>query len=231
MTRLTSLLTIVLIALLSPSCGDPETVDSRNVDPEKIFFDYQVSGAEDDSMVTVLLQYHFRSPHGTTLLVDNPGKIELDGVQVLADSSRLSGYFYEARVPRDLFAGPHTIVFTGSNKQQYKEEFSFHPLSLETALPDTIARETFIIELKGLEPEDYVRLLITDTSRLNDGINRLDTVINGQLRIAREDLDSLSSGPMNLQLIREYERPATNPTGRGGWIAITYALHREFVLK
>ena len=96
---------------------------------------------------------------------------------------------------------------------------------------DSIERQELVLQLEGLEEEDYVRVLLTDTSRNGEGISRLDTVRNGQIIITKQDLETLVNGPVNLQLIREYERAVKGATERGGRIAISYGLRREFVLR
>jgi hypothetical protein len=217
--------------IIFASCNSNEIGGSKDVNPERIYFDYQVSGEEDDSAVTILLQYRFGGATGTNLILDEPSKVELDGAIIPADSSKMTGAFYELRVPQRMFIGKHSIVFTANNKKQYKEEFFFLPVSLLTDMPDTIERNELVLKLNGLETEDYVRVLLTDTSRYSEGINRIDTVRNGQITITKQNLESLANGPVNLQLIREYERPVKEATEKGGRIAISYGLRSEFVLK
>ena len=56
---------------------------------------------------------------------------------------------------------------------------------------------------------------MTDTSYANNGINRVDAVVNGRLVITKADLESLANGPVQLEFIREYERPVKNGTEEG----------------
>ena len=100
-----------------------------------------------------------------------------------------------------------------------------------TPVADTIQRNDFALELEGLEAKDYIRLLMTDTSFINNGINRVDAVTNGHMMITKDDLETLANGPVQLELIREYERQVKNDTGARGRLLITYSLKREFFLK
>jgi hypothetical protein len=222
---------IILLSFLFVSCNSNEIGSSNDVNPERLYFDYQVSGEEEDSVVTILLQYRFGGPHGKTLVLDEPAKVEIDGMPVPVDSSRMTGGFYELQVFKHLFEGPHTIIFSVNDQKQYKEIFSFQPISLLTGVPDSMERQELVLQLEGLEEEDYVRVLLTDTSRNGEGISRLDTVRNGQIIITKQDLESLVNGPVNLQLIREYERAVKGATEEGGRISISYGLRREFVLR
>jgi hypothetical protein len=221
---------VTLLSILFISCNSND-IGSKNVDPERIYFDYQVAGEEEDSIVTVLLQFRYGGPYGSTLMLHEPGKVELDGIIVPVDSSRMTGAFYEIHILKDLFAGDHSIIFTFNDQKKYKEDFFFQPVSLLTDVPDSISREDLVLQLEGLEEEDYVRILLTDTSRTSEGISRLDTVSNGRIVISKQDLENIVSGPVNLQLIREYERPVKAATEKGGRLALSYGLRREFVLK
>lgn len=218
--------------LFFTSCiNDPEPESSSDVNPESIFFDYQVRGEEGNDYITVLLQFRFGGENGGTLLLEKPSKAELDGELIPEDSSKMTGTFYEIQKPVELLTGKHSIVFTDIDKKKYKEEFSFQPVTLATVIPDTIRRDDLVFEFKGLEPQDYVRLLLTDTSFTGDGINRLDIVRNGRLIISKKDLENLVNGPVQLEFIREYERPVRNGTTEGGGrISVSYSLKREFIL-
>jgi len=154
----------------------------------------------------------------------------LDGEGLPADSTKITGTFYELHKPIAEFSGKHSIVFTDLNKKEYKEDFSFEPVVLVTPVADTAQRNDLVFEFEGLEAKDYIRVLMTDTSFVNNGINRVDAVINGRLVITKADLESLANGPVQLEFIREYEKPVKKDTKEGGRLLITYSLKREFVL-
>ena len=201
------------------------------VDPDSIYFDYTITGQEGDDNLTVMLQYKDGDEEGKAFAIEEPGKILLDGELIPGDSTKRTGPFYEVNKPIAGFAGKHSIVFISPNNQEYKEEFEFQPLSLITIIPDSLQRDSLVFEFEGLESEDYIRVVLTDTVFENDGINRVDTVINGRLIILKNDLESLENGPVQLEFIREYERPVKNGTEQGGRLRITYGLKREFILK
>lgn len=229
MIRFIGLLLSLTIAI--SSCTSNEIGNSKDVNPETIWFDYKIWGEEGNDDATVMLQYRFGGSNGTTLTLEEPCKVELDGKLIKGDSSKMTGAFYEVQRPVTEFAGKHSIVFTDMNKKQYKEEFKFHPISIITQLPETIGREDIMIELQGLDPVDYVRVLLTDTSFTSDGINRVDTIKNGKLLLSKADLKKLVNGPVHLELVKEDEKRVKDATPEGGVISISYALRREFILK
>ncbi|HWR32741.1 MAG TPA: hypothetical protein VN451_04420 [Chitinophagaceae bacterium] len=214
------------------SCTSNEIGNAKDVNPEAIYFDYRIWGEEGNDQVTVKLQYRFGGPNGTTLLLEEPGKVELDGQVLKADSSSYSGVYYEVQKPVASFTGRHTIVFTDINKKEYKEIFTFRPIALETEIPDTIQRSRIVFKFRGIDGPDYIRVLMTDTSFTGEGINRLDTVYrDGLIKIKKEEMAELANGPIQLELIREFDKPVRNGTSEGGRVSITYTLRREFFLK
>lgn len=221
----------IVLSLVISSCGSNEIGDSKDVNPQSIYFDYQVWGEEGRDNVTVLLQYRFAGPNGTTLVLDDPAKVELDGKKIPVDSSRLTGAYYEVSAPVKDFTGKHTIVFTDLDQKQYKEEFEFQPISLKTGIPDTVKRGDLVFDLDGLDPLDYVRVLLTDTSFASKDINRVDTVRNGRITISKEDLQKVVNGPIYLELSKEEEKPVKNSTREGGHLSLSYGIKRDFTLR
>jgi hypothetical protein len=228
MNRLLGFFFIILTVIIS-SCKNSDK--NVTVDPDTIFFDYKITGQEGDDKLTVMLQYKDGDEEGKAFAIEKPGAVLLDGESIPGDSTKRTGPFYEVNKPIASFAGKHTIVFTSPANKEYKEEFEFQPLSLITLITDSLQRDSLVFEFEGLESEDYIRVVMTDTVFENDGINRVDTVINGRLIISKNDLQSLENGPVQLEFIREYERPVKKGTEQGGRLRITYGLKREFILK
>ncbi len=222
MSRQTSFLLIsASLIFLFVSCTSNEIGNSKDVNPESIYFDYRVWGDEDAGYITVRLQYRFAGPNGTTLLLENPSKAELDGVAIKADSSKMNGAYYEVTKPVKDLVGQHTIVFTDLNGKQYKEEFSFQPLGLKTNIPKIVNRGDLAFELDGLAPKDFI----------SEGIERIDPVKNGRIRISKAELENLVNGPIHLEFTREDEKRVKNGTKEGGKLSISFELKREFMLK
>ena len=222
---------ILLSFIFLISCNSNEIGSGDNVNPESIYFDYKVWGEEGNENITVLLQYRFAGPNGTTLLLKDPSRVELDGELIQVDSSTMTGAYYEMIKPVEAFMGSHNIVFTDINGKKHTENFSFYPLTLSKMIPAELKRNDLVFELNGLDSIDYVRVLMLDTTFESKGINRVDTVRNGKLVINKEHLMNLVNGPIHLELNKEVERPLMESTKEGGRISITYGLKRDFVLK
>jgi hypothetical protein len=231
MTRFFLTSTLILTFTFLISCNSNEIGDGKDVNPESIYFDYKIWGEEGNEDITVMLQYRFAGKGGTTLFLEEPAKVELDGVEIEVDSSNMTGAYYEVLKPVSEFAGKHTIEFTNYNGEKYAEQFNFHPISLKKAIPHEISRGDIVFELNGLDTLDLVRVVMIDTAFESMDINRIDTARNGKLVIKKERLDKVLNGPIYLELYKEVERPVKEGTDEGGKISITYGLKREFILR
>ena len=213
------------------ACTSNEIGDSDDVNPEAIFFDYEIWAEQGKENVTIKLQYRMGGPNGTTLVLKKPSSVKLDGEEIKLDSAKFSGAYYEIQKPAKSFAGKHEILFSDLNSKEYKEEFEFVPFTLRPDIPDVLTRGDLVFELEGLKPLDQVQVILIDTSFSSDDINDLDSVKNGKLVISKDRLSTLKNGPIHLQFNREYEKPVKNGTREGGMFSMTYRLKRDFELK
>ncbi|HEV7780501.1 MAG TPA: hypothetical protein VGO58_04500 [Chitinophagaceae bacterium] len=227
-------LSFICFAVLVTACNLEK---DKETDPDRIYFDYQVTGEEGNDNLTILLQYRDGGEDEDAISTGSSTSVTLDGEMIPPDSTRSGGIFYEMHKPIDAFTGKHQIVFTGPGKKEYREEFSFQPVRLLTVLPDTIHRADLVFEFEGLsggtpteETEGSIRVLLTDTSFINDGINHLEKAKDGRIVIPVTDLDRLANGPVQLVFTREIQRPVRKGTDEGGRLLITYTLKREFFL-
>jgi hypothetical protein len=222
---------ISTLALFLFSCTNDEIGNSKDVNPDAVFFDYEVWAEEGKEDVTVNLQYRMGGKNGTTLVLDEPSKVILDGEQLKLDSAKVTGAYYEVQRPLSSFTGKHTINFTDVNKKEYNEEFEFTPFTLEPDVPSTLKRGDLVFNFKGLDSVDYLSVILIDTSFTSADINDVDTVKNGQLVIKADRLSALINGPIHLQFYREQMLPLKKPTKEGGKFMITYGLKRDFELR
>ncbi|MGZ5220882.1 MAG: hypothetical protein ACXWC7_12415 [Chitinophagaceae bacterium] len=213
------------------ACSNNESGIKKKVDPEAIYFDYRVWGDEEENDITVRLQYFMGYGEGSTILWESPAKVEFDGEFLQVDSSRRNGYYYEARIPLENFAGKHSIVFTDLSGKKYIEEFGFSLISLRKELPAVLTRDEFVLELAGLDSGGIVKVLISDTAFYSRGIDRIDTVRNDSIIITPRDLESLKNGPVYLEIYKDEEWPLKQPGTGGGKLFLSYGLRRAFELK
>jgi len=219
---------IIFLLLSVSACRNNTVTNQKDIDPDAVFFDYIIRGDEDDSNVTLYLQFRIGGSNGYSVTLKDPAKVELDGELISVDSAKLTGAYYEIQKPAESFAGKHTITFTDFNKKVYAEEFEYKPFSMATELDD-VSREDLVFDLEGLDKEDYLHVSLTDTSFASRDIVELDTVRDGKLIIPAHKLRNVVDGPITLLLSKETQKVIKN--GIHGRITVRYGLKREFELS
>ena len=222
--------TIILSLVFLVACKDRNAGNKTKIDNSRIYFNYRISGEEDKEYVTCLLQFHNKGPQGATLELEKPGMVKLDGEEISADSTVMTGAYYEVQKPAESFVGKHTITFIDLNKKQYTEEFSFTPFSLQPELPRKVRRQDIQLGVEGLAASDSLELVLTDTAFATDDVQITLPVNDGVILIPRQQLQQVRSGPVHLYLYKEENRSVREGTKAGGRIAISYGLRREFNL-
>ncbi len=200
-------------------------------DAEHIYLDYRISGEEGYDKLTIVARFLVGGKNGESIFLDSPSKIELDGEVMPSDSSAMTGFFYELNKGIGEFSGKHEFVFTEPDGQKHRQTFRFHPMTLRNSPPDTLTRSELVFELAGVEEEDFVRVLMTDTAAFNEGMDRLDTVRNGRLILRPEDLAEVANGPVTLELINERDESIREGEHTRGKLHIYYRIRRSFFLK
>ncbi len=203
----------------------------RNLDPDSIYFDYKISGEEGLEDVTIHIQFRAGGPNGKTIVLTPPSSVNLDGQPFHLDSTEFTGAYYEIQKRKDSIIGKHSIVFTDRNGKKYREEFEFTPFMLNPDVADTLVRDDLIFNFTGLDANDKLLVVLTDTSFHSEDINDMETVTNGRLLLSRRRLSYLYTGPIYLEFIKEEEHRVRSGTKKGGFITITYGLKRQLELK
>ena len=217
-----------LVFLISCSGNDRRAGAISN--PEELYLDYRITAEEGNDKLTVLLRFRdeeegdaFMLPPGTTVLLDNSA--------LEADSSKRTGGFYETHLAIDSFQGKHTLLLKQGDQTIHEQSFDFFPMLLEEEPGDSVSRQDLILRLGGVQKEEYVRVIATDTAFYSEGINRMDTIRDRRLLISQTDLETLVNGPVQLLLSREWEIPLEKGERRMGRLSVSYSLRREFILK
>lgn len=222
---------VLSFLLVLAGCNEEgEAPAKKGISMEDLFLEYQVWGDEARGQVNVLLQLRQKNNKGHTVRLNPPGSVELDGEVLPADSSRMTGVFYETQKSLEGFAGKHTITVRDERGRRVSEAFEYTPFTLATPLDGRVGRDDLVLQLSGLKLPDKVRVTLVDTVFRTQDINELMPVVNGRLHITREQLQHVKEGPVTLLLFKEEERRIENTAVRGGKMAVTYGLMREFDL-
>lgn len=223
-------LLICTIAIFS-ACNNTEIGKAKDVNPEAVYYDYKVWGEEGSENVTVMLQYRFGGEDGTSLTLDSPSKVSIDGEMLRLDSVKFSGAYYELIKPSAQFEGKHTILFMDTNGKEHKEEFTYLPFALAADLPEQLPRKPITLKLTNFTAAPTpVRLVMTDTAFTSNDVNEELKIEKGELKITARYWNALKAGPVTLEIYREEEQPLKKASKEGGRLMMTYALKRQFTL-
>lgn len=216
--------------LMGAACTNHEETIIRHVDLDEVWLDYQVWGEEDKENVTVMLQFRTDYSDKDTRMLDEPAGVTFDGEELKADSSKMTGYYYELEKTLQSFDGDHVIIFRDFEGKEHEEKFNFQPFRLKEEIPRRVSRTGLTIQLEGLEKESYIRVIALDTAFRSNGINDIDTVKNGELVLSGRRLKNLRNGPVHIEIFQEQEWPLKNSWKGGGRLSVSYGLKRDFEL-
>jgi hypothetical protein len=220
----------LFILLILASCDNVDQEPTPVLDADHLYFDYNISATEEKENVALRLEFKHNS-RSRGLLLEDSAKVELDGENIAADSSKYYGVFYETSKPRASFTGQHLIEFTGVDGKVVRQPFWFLPLSLREELPPQISRKPFKIKVNNPDTSlKQVQLVMVDTSFNSKDVNDDVPVSNGEITISGNMLNRLVNGPIILEIHSEKILPLAQKTRKGGRVAIYYSLNREFEL-
>ncbi|MEI9955072.1 MAG: hypothetical protein WDM90_01860 [Ferruginibacter sp.] len=155
---------VLLIAaaavLIFSACSSNEIGDSKDVSQDKIYQSYDVSYSEGSANAEVYCQFRFAGKNGTTLVLNKPSKIEVDGEEVKVDSSKYGGAYYQVDKPAGNFFGKHSLAFTSINDKKLTNTFSFDKFKLVNVPASVSKKQSFDLnfETTPLGADDYIEV-------------------------------------------------------------------------
>jgi hypothetical protein len=160
MTQSKRFLPLIGLILALGACTSNEIGDSKDVAPETVYQQYNIRYNESDGKVNLHAQFRFGGINGTTLVLNSPSNISLDGQAIKVDSSKFGGAFYELERPAGQFVGSHRFVFTDINGKKYENGFGFLPVKL-AVVPNTASKQqplTLAFDGSTLQPGDRIEV-------------------------------------------------------------------------
>jgi len=222
----------LLAAILLASCQSSEIANSKDVNPNAIHIAYSVTYTEGEETVTCRATFRFGGNKGTTLVLNSPTKIQLDGQTIKVDSSKFFGAYYQVEKPFAAFAGKHEFTFFNANGSSLKEGFVFKPFSLVSSIPPAINKKDWTLNFKGLEDGSKINIAISDTSTSTEDIGREFTIHNNQATVPVSEIALLKKGPLEISIYKHSKKSLQQSSPEGGEIFIGYSLKaRKTILK
>jgi hypothetical protein len=191
---------LILGVILFNACASNEIGDSKDVSQDKIYQSYFFTYKEGESDYKLYSQFRFGGKNGTTLVLNNPSKITLDGDPIPVDSSTALGAFYQSFKPSSGFLGNHTLVFTNTNGSQLENKFTLDNFSLLNVPESVSKKKSFALNFNAgtIQPDDYIDIVAIDTDSSFDFTHHI-----------KSDGNTI---------------PLLHNTGEGGILQIEYAL-------
>ncbi|MBL0056035.1 MAG: hypothetical protein IPP31_07510 [Chitinophagaceae bacterium] len=213
-----------IILFTCPGCSSNEIGESRDVNQDKIYFDYHIYYLEGDAEAEMSFTYRFAGINGTTLVLSEPSQVELDGQRLKVDSTSMGGAFYRTYVPVQKLHGPHEIIFTDINGKKIRNQFSISPFKLITIPTSVSIRDSLQIgyESMPLGPDDHITINSENTdSSFSYWVSGPG---NGPLVIPASELQRQKEGFISFDAKLVLELPLSQSTPEGGRIRIRYSL-------
>ncbi|MFL5788849.1 MAG: hypothetical protein ACJ748_12395 [Flavisolibacter sp.] len=215
----------VILAGCKGSTNAPLNKEFRNVEPELSVWADENSGSVSCHFIFTKGRYSDKG-----VAIPGKGKLQLDGIELRADSSKFNGYYYDYISEITPFSKKHLLVFTDPNGDIYKDDFDFIPPVVENSLNERMSRKPFHLALKNIPERAYIRLVLTDTSFYSKDVNELVPVIDGKIEITQKMLNNLKNGQISLELFEELEKSLFKHTPYEGKFSLSYHIQREFDL-
>ncbi len=226
-----SLLPFLLVLLLF-SCNTEEIGNSKDVAPDTIYTSYILAHSEGEAQVKCTAQFRFAGPLGTTLLLNDPSKVQLDGKTIPLDSSSSRGAFYELNKPVATFTGSHTWSFTDIAGKTYEEAFDFEPVTLESELPATVKTADLLLKFNAVNDNDSMSVTVIDTTKPDADNEQKYRISKGTVLLPAALFKNLKPGTLKLYCYLVRKKALQNCPKEGGLISeIHYLKERTLTLE
>ncbi|MBK8522346.1 MAG: hypothetical protein WAT20_12385 [Ferruginibacter sp.] len=205
------------------ACNSSEIGESKDVNQDKIYMDYHIAYTEGDDQVALNFQYRFAGAAGTTLVLNNPSQVILDGEILKVDSSKYGGAFYTVNKNHHTFLGKHNIQFTDINGKHFENSFVFAPFTLVN-LPATADRNKDLVvsfTINGLNAADDIEINSVDT---DSSFHYHQSGTNTSATIPALDLKRQKNADVSFEATIYRKIPLTQTTAEGGTLQLTYRL-------
>jgi len=227
--KMKTLYVVLATLAIMQSCTSSEIGNSKDVNPATIYRSYNISYTEGNDMIRTVCQFRFAGENGTTLVLNNPAGIRLDGDSLYLDSTVIDGayYYIEKRIAD--FEGKHSLTYTDVTGKTYPQSFCFSKITCGE-LPAQTAAADVPVGFSGLKDGSVVHVEVSDTSSATEDIGRNDTIRSNEIVIRGPALAKLKPGPLNIEFYVENNSPLENPAQQGGYISILYHFKPRTIL-
>ncbi len=212
----------ILIIFIS-GCASNEIGHSKDVNQDEINQGYRISYDETLGHTDITAFFRFAGPNGTTLILDSPSSIELNGESFTENPSSGVGCFYNKVVKGQLPDNTYVFTFSDMNGKKFENKLNFRNMQVEE-IPKQISKNDGLTIHFTDKPEgrgEDVDVEITDDSiSVSESYKH---VFLERIRFPKEKLDRLH-GTAKIKIRRYGSFELKQHAHAGGFITTDYAL-------
>jgi hypothetical protein len=205
------------------SCASNEIGHSKDVNQDEIHQGYSVSYDEEKNETDIHVFFRFAGPNGTTLILDEPSKVEMDGTPLQKDENTGVGCYYFKKVNGNLPDKEYVFTFTDINGKKFENKLNFRNMMAEE-LPKEISKKEgltihFTDKPEGRN-EDLTVEIFDDSTEVNEIWKH---VFFERVKFPKEKLDKLH-GNISVRIRRNGYTELKQHAHAGGFISTEYVL-------
>jgi hypothetical protein len=215
----------ICVLLFVAACTSNEIGNSKDVAQDKIYQEYTLLYNEGDETVIASAVFRFAGINGTTLVLNEPAKIELDNEELKVDSNHFRGAYYEVSKVSSQWMRKHEWEFTDINGKVFSNEFSFDEFGWDNIPAAVSKKQDLPLNFKTTElgAGDYIEISTVDNDSsftiTQQKFVKPFTVIIPAAQLQRQKTSSIKIEASRVQKIKLQQL-----TSEGGDFTIRYSL-------
>lgn len=214
-------LIVPVLLLFIAGCASNEIGHSKDVNQDEIHQGYSVWYDATKNETSIIAFFRFAGANGTTLILDEPSKILLDGEPMEKTENGL-GCSYQKIIKGQLPDGEHTFAFSDINGKAFNNTFKWNNVNIE-ALPENISKsENLKIHLDGFKDRLSEKLTVDISDTANTVSETFERVgLDDKVVINKDKLQGLN-GTVTIRINRYGHFDLKNVAHAGGYFTSEY---------
>jgi len=220
---------IPVLALFISSCASNEIGHSKDVNQDEIHQGYSINYDESRNETEVIAFFRFAGPNGTTLILNEPSKIELNG-EVMNNVQSGLGSYYSKSVKGKLPDNEYVFAFSDITGKKFENKMDFRNMQIEE-LPKEIKKSDGLTIHFPNKPEGRKEDLTVEISDDSTTVSEVwKNVVFERVKFPKEKLDQLH-GKVKVNIHRNGLLELRQHAHAGGFFSSEYTLApREITL-
>ncbi len=217
------ILMVASIFMIIHSCASNEIGHSKDVNQDEINQGYFMEYDEAKDKTEITAFFRFAGPNGTTLILDAPGKVEMNGEKLDLKETKDAGAYYYKTLNGKLPDGEYSFEYTDLHQKSFKNTVSWKNIEVES-VSDSFSHSDGLLISFNDDPQgrkEEITIAISDSA--NSISETISHVRREKIKIAGSKLKDLH-GPLEINMRRNGQFNLKNQTHAGGYIGTAYRL-------